>query len=118
MEDTENIFWSNLEAGLSLLAVNLPSLWAIATSASATRLLAGLRSLIRLRSQVSPSRIPDGGTAPDPDNSQVRIPEICKESSEEWHKMYDFQRSEAWPSPSVDSDGSAKTGIIRHDEIV
>ena len=48
MQDTESIFWSNLEAGLSLLAVNLPSLWAYVSKASPEGIIASIRSAISL----------------------------------------------------------------------
>ena len=45
VEATETIFLSNLEAGLSLLAVNLPSLWAIFNNPFPERILASLRGM-------------------------------------------------------------------------
>ncbi|MCJ1382385.1 hypothetical protein MMC17_005498 [Xylographa soralifera] len=50
LEDTEAVFWSNLEAGLSLLAINLPSLWVYISKISPERILASLRSMISLTS--------------------------------------------------------------------
>lgn len=44
------VFWSMLEAGVSLLAVNLPSLWAYRTHfPSPDSLIASIRSVISLR---------------------------------------------------------------------
>jgi len=50
--DSLQVFWSNLEAGLCLLAVNLPSLWAYTTKVkvSPDGVLASIRSAISLRS--------------------------------------------------------------------
>ncbi|KAL8830371.1 MAG: hypothetical protein Q9191_001481 [Dirinaria sp. TL-2023a] len=118
-EDTKSIFWSNLEAGLSLLAVNLPSLWTIISSSSATRFLASLRSLVTFSSHGSHSRILERGTAPgDTDDSRIRISDTDKSSSKEWHEMHYVQNSEPWPSPSMASADSTKPSVHRHDDIV
>ena len=50
VQDTTQVFWSILEAGLCLLAVNLPSLWAYRRKISPDDLLASIRSAISLRS--------------------------------------------------------------------
>lgn len=52
LEDTDTVFWSNLEGGLSLLAVNLLSLWAIIgnMSSPAPQWIASIRSALSLRS--------------------------------------------------------------------
>ena len=55
-EAAETIFLSNLEAGLSWLAVNLPSLWAIFNKTSSEHILASIhwiKSLGMLRSRRS-----------------------------------------------------------------
>ena len=78
VEDTESVFWSNLEAGLSLLAVNLPSLWTIAKTTCSKRILTSLgslKSLIFLRSShtshasQSHTRLRDDTTAASPEDS-------------------------------------------------
>ena len=48
--DTAEVFWSILEAGLCLLAVNLPSLWFYRHNLSPESMLASIRSAISLRS--------------------------------------------------------------------
>ena len=68
VEDTESVFWSSLEAGLSLLAVNLPSLWAYVNKASPESIIASIRSIISLRSLRS-----DGSS--NPSRSHLRIPD-------------------------------------------
>ena len=68
MEDTESIFWSNLEAGLSLLAVNLPSLWAYVSKASPEGIIASIRSIISLHSLRS------NGSS-NPSRSHIRLPD-------------------------------------------
>ena len=68
MEDTESIFWSNLEAGLSLVAVNLPSLWAYVNKASPERIIASIRSIISLHSLRS------NGSS-NPSRSHIRLPD-------------------------------------------
>ncbi|EDN94801.1 predicted protein [Sclerotinia sclerotiorum 1980 UF-70] len=47
--DTLIIFWSNLEASVCLLAVNLPSLWAYKTLLPPTQFLASVRSFIAIQ---------------------------------------------------------------------
>ena len=48
--DTAEVYWSILEAGLCLLAVNLPSLWYYRHKLSPESVLASIRSAISLRS--------------------------------------------------------------------
>lgn len=53
VEDTQTVFWSNLEGGLSLLAVNLPSLWPLFSGRIASPLsglVASTRSILSLHS--------------------------------------------------------------------
>ena len=72
VEDTESVFWSNLEAGLSLLAVNLPSLWAYVNKASPESIIASIRSIITLhslRSNGSSNRSRSHVRLPDRDTS-------------------------------------------------
>lgn len=52
--DTLEIYWSLIEAGLCLLAVNLPSLWFYVGKTSPERMIAGVRSVISLASFQSP----------------------------------------------------------------
>ena len=82
MEDKESVFCSKLEAGLSLLAVNLPSLWAYANKVSPERIVASIRSAILLRSlrsgdtsraSRSHTRLPDGDVAAHFNSSRARI---------------------------------------------
>lgn len=48
--DTLEVYWSMLEAGVGLMAVNLPSLWAYVNKISPERVLASIRSVISLSS--------------------------------------------------------------------
>ena len=50
MEDTQQVYWSNLEIGICLLAVNLPSLWAYVTKISPEAVLNSIRSAVSLQS--------------------------------------------------------------------
>ncbi|MCJ1241669.1 hypothetical protein MMC14_009675 [Varicellaria rhodocarpa] len=78
IQDTESVFWSNLEAGLSLLAINLPSLSAYFSDISSERIIASIRSLLLLTSlrrlgygsggSSTRTRIPDEGSS-----SQARL---------------------------------------------
>ncbi|KAF6227646.1 hypothetical protein HO173_012086 [Letharia columbiana] len=114
LEDTETVFWSNLEGGLSLLAVNLPSLWAIIgkMSSPASQLVASIRSALSLRSFGSGSHhssnsrtrkatrgaIGGGGVVDGAnkhsDESQVRIHETIEGQSTEWHRLRQIDSQE------------------------
>jgi hypothetical protein len=104
VEDTETIFWSNLEAGLSLLAVNLPSLWAIINKTSPERILASLRSIISLRSlrsnhvshaSWSHTRISDGETPAHLDESDAKL--ASRRANYELQDVKDVESREAIP---------------------
>lgn len=118
VEDTETVFWSNLEGGLSLLAVNLPSLWAIVgtISAPASQLVASIRSALSLRSLGGDSNRSsrravagqggvDGANASAHD-SQVRIHETGEGQGCEWHGMGQLGGRETEVDVSGDSDGA------------
>ncbi|CAF9914560.1 hypothetical protein IMSHALPRED_001943 [Imshaugia aleurites] len=121
LEDTETVFWSNLECGLCLLAVNLPSLWAIVgkMSTPASQLVASIRSAISLRSLGSGShrssrsktRRPAGdGIIPDgsdryADDSRVRIHETVKGQNDEWHRLGAIDSRETGTDAPRVSDG-------------
>jgi len=50
LQDSLQVFWSMLEAGMSLLAINLPSLWAYHTHIAPEGVIASIRSVISLHS--------------------------------------------------------------------
>ena len=50
VEDTELAFWSILEVGLALVAVNLPSIWSLFLHVDPTRILSAVRSIVSLDS--------------------------------------------------------------------
>ena len=119
--DTQTVFWSNLEGGLSLLAVNLPSLSAIVgkLSAPASQLVASIRSAISLRSVGSGSHRSSrsrrrgvvgggGGPAEYVDGSQVQIREAMKgQESSEWHRLGEIDsRETAADDGARDSEGA------------
>ena len=87
MVDTEVIFWSNLEAGLCLVAVNLPSLKALKgdLSAPASDLVASLRSRLSLSSLRSPA-------AGDDSESQAPIRGVDRKAENEWHKLKNMNK--------------------------
>ena len=123
MEDTETIFWSNLEAGLSLLAVNLPSLWAYVNKPSPESIINSIRSAISLRSFRSGGslnhthvRIPGNAvTAVPPDSSQTRI--VTGQEEEEAHAMHDIEKGD--PLKRIPSHGIVvKQTLTRFDEMV
>lgn len=97
VEDTESIFWSNLEAGLGFIAINLPPLWAYTTRFSAEGALRSARSLVSLhsfsrspkgsRSSRSNSHNVDRGVPFAGHGSQVEIVASAKEES---HIMQDW----------------------------
>ena len=53
MLDTEPIYYTVLECGLSLIAVNLPSLWYLLSKTTPENILRSVRSIISLRSEHS-----------------------------------------------------------------
>jgi len=53
LADSLQVFWSMLEAGVSLLAINLPSLWRYKSHISPDSLIRSIRSAISLRSSAS-----------------------------------------------------------------
>lgn len=53
LEDTEILFWSMLEGGLALIAVNLPSIWGLFTKISPEAVLRSVRSVVSLGSRGS-----------------------------------------------------------------
>ena len=50
LDDTQLLFWSVLEGGLALIAVNLPSIWGLFTGISPEAILRSVRGLVSLRS--------------------------------------------------------------------
>ena len=133
MEDTETVFWSNLEGGLCLLAVNLPSLWAIfgTVSSPASQLVASIRSALSLRSlgigsnhsSSSKSRGAIGGEGAVhgaigyADDSQVRIHETVKVQSGEWHRLGEIESRETGADAPRLSDGT-EIDATNHDSMV
>lgn len=107
LEDTGTVFWSNLECGLCLLAVNLPSLSAIFgnTSFHISQLVASLRSAISLRSTGSDSHhssrsrtrgaVGGEGTILSVDshavNSQVRLHGPTKGQGGDWYRLGELE---------------------------
>ena len=55
MVNTETIYLAVLECGLSLIAVNLPSLWYLLSHTSPEKMIRSLQSIISLRSERSAS---------------------------------------------------------------
>ena len=53
LEDTQLLFWSMLEGGLALIAVNLPSIWGLFTKISPEAVLRSVRSAVSLGSRGS-----------------------------------------------------------------
>ena len=53
LEDTKVLFWSMLEGGLGLIAVNLPSIWGLYSKISPDAVLRSVRSMVSLRSRSS-----------------------------------------------------------------
>ena len=53
LEDEEVNFWSMLEAGLALIAVNLPSIWGLFTKVSPEAILRSVRSAVSIASRSS-----------------------------------------------------------------
>lgn len=111
VEDTETVFWSVLEGGLCLLAVNLPSLSAIVRpiSSRTSQMVASIRSALSLRSLGSGSHhsshskiqavgdasggVSDGADR-SADNSQVRIHGLMRRRSAEWHHLREIDSFE------------------------
>ena len=107
---------------MSLIAVNLPSLWAIVGNLSvpASQLVASIRSALSLRSfgsgshHSSSSRIRGalgGGGGVSGANefatdSQVRIREPSQEQSGEWHRLGQIKSVETDVNTSRISDGT------------
>ncbi|CAD6577598.1 MAG: hypothetical protein ASARMPREDX12_008414 [Alectoria sarmentosa] len=127
LEDTETVFWSILEGGLCLLAVNFPSLWPMIgkVSSPASRLLVTIRSALSLRSNGisshdssrSKTRGAGGGggivgaARGYADDSRVRIHETTKGRSNEWHRLREIDSREAGaegPRVSDERDYDAK----------
>ena len=125
VEDTETVFWSNLEGGLSLLAVNLPSLWAIVSNVSSpvSQMIASIRSALSLRSLGRNSHhSPRGGGGVDgvnayTDDSRVRIHEPREGQSDEWHRLDPINSLGDAPRVSDGTDYDAKRAD-HHDGIV
>ena len=123
MEDTESIFWSNIEAGLSLLAVNLPSLWAYVNKVSPERIIASIRSAISLRSLRS------GGSS-NLSRSHVRIPEntetaagtqdriVAPQKGAESYAMQDVEGKLAVEQPGDKAMMAKETSTTSVDEMV
>ena len=123
VEDTGGIFWSNLEAGLSLLAVNLPSLWAYVNKATPEGIIASIRSIISLHSLRSngssnrsrshiriphtDSRAPSGvHTGVDPDQQGI-----------EFHALNDVDGLKRRP-PMPDDVIVVKKSFVKSDEVI
>lgn len=53
LEDTQVVFWSMLEGGLALIAVNLPSVWGLFTRISPEAVLRSVRSMVSIGSRSS-----------------------------------------------------------------
>ncbi|CAG8955511.1 hypothetical protein HYFRA_00009463 [Hymenoscyphus fraxineus] len=64
--DTEAIWFSMLETGFTLIAVNLPSLWSIISNFSPESIVRSVRSLISLRSMRSDGSHDGSSTRPYP----------------------------------------------------
>ena len=50
LEDTQVLFWSMLEGGLALIAVNLLSIWGLFTKVSPEAVLRSVRGMVSLGS--------------------------------------------------------------------
>ncbi|CAF9908320.1 MAG: hypothetical protein ALECFALPRED_004379 [Alectoria fallacina] len=119
LEDTETVFWSILECGLCLLAVNLPSLSAMVghVSSPASRLLASIRSALSLHSNGSDShrssRSRSGGAGAAHGyaaDSRVRIHETTKGRSSKWHRLREIDSREAGADAPRVSNGTDYNG--------
>ncbi|KAF4633306.1 hypothetical protein G7Y89_g4814 [Cudoniella acicularis] len=103
--DTLQVYWSIFEAGLSLLAVNLPSLWVYCTKVLPTSVVASIRSAFSMvslgsnnsRNRNTQSKTADG-TSLQSALSQAGFVRIENES----HAMHDIEaQHEAIPPPGV-----------------
>ncbi|KAF7858523.1 hypothetical protein EAF04_009123 [Stromatinia cepivora] len=96
LQDTLIIFWSNFEASMCLLAVNLPSLWAYKTSIPPTQFLASVRSFITIRSDRSTTRNRAGHDTITPDNrsenSSSSVAKMCTSNNRvDVYAMHDLE---------------------------
>lgn len=97
---------------MSLLAVNLPSLWAVIgnMSSPASRFVASIRSALSLRLLGSSAAV-GGGDVDDGNNryvddSQVRTHERMKGQIGEWHRLEEIDSQETGADAIRSSDGT------------
>lgn len=104
--DTLAVYWSILEAGVCLLAVNLPSLWFYSSKLSPERMLASIRSAISLgsihsdrsqRSRTGATQL-DGSSSINSKSSRLNF--LATESAEA-HAMYDVESQKETPMPGT-----------------
>ena len=74
MVNTKQLYWTVLENGLSLIAVNLPSLWCLVNKVQLESVLRSVRSMLSLHSSKSATSI-------GRPRSHVRLPSLSKQES-------------------------------------
>ncbi|KUJ07459.1 uncharacterized protein LY89DRAFT_742692 [Mollisia scopiformis] len=87
VSDTESVYWSMLESGLTLIAVILPSTWRLMTKTASKAILRSLRSLVSLPSK--PSSANTGTSKPSElPNMQLQNPIAGKGVERDgWYEM-------------------------------
>ena len=101
--DTKSIYLSVLEAGLSLIAVNLPSLWCLSDKIKPENILRSVRSMISLRSGRSIASQSSLGKTPGLPNSQSYLARPEDQSIETYamHEIEDAQPSQQLPAAKI-----------------
>lgn len=122
VEDAESVYWSNLEAGLGLLAVNLPTLWGYVRNVSVRSLVASVRSIISLdtlrSNQGSRTRRADVGlpeeeaSTAQSNRSDVQI--FRHHNASELHNMHGIEQGRP-PLPDNAITGKTAFGLSQNE---
>ena len=104
VSNTRAIYLSVLEAGLSLIAVNLPSLWFLSSKINPENILRSVRNMISLRSgryaasQSSLGKIPG---LPSSSQSYLARPEDPSIETYAMHEIEDAKPSQQLPAAKI-----------------
>ena len=124
LEDTQVLFWSVLEAGLGLIAVNLPSIWGLLTKVSPEAVLRSVRSLVSLGSRHSgdsrASRTPYKQSKSFPSNSSNAgiIYKDGKEFNNGAYAMHDVEYANQHPPPPLPEGIVVSNSVTQTDSAV
>lgn len=113
LEDTKVLFWSMLEGGLGLIAINLPSIWGLFTKISPDAVLRSVRSMVSLRSRSS-----GGSKTSTTPYKQTNLSPLASSHSTEAYAMHDIKTANHNHQPPLAESILVSSSITQTDTAV